>query len=134
LKRLARTTPVDELLAGYPGVVQEIATAARAMLKGLLPDIQESADTAAKLIGYGYGPGYKHAVCNLILSQKEVKLGIVYGASLPDPRKLMTGAGKVHRHVPLRSPADSSRPGLKALLQAALEAQRARAAQAKSKR
>jgi hypothetical protein len=66
---MARST-VDELLAGYPGVVQEIATAARTMLKTLLPDISESADTAAKLIGYGYGPGYKDAVCNLILSQK----------------------------------------------------------------
>ena len=114
--------------------MQEIAAIARAALKSALPNVQESADLPAKLVGYGYGPGYKNAVCNLILSQKEVKLGIVYGASLPDPNNLMTGAGKVHRHVPLRSPADVCRPGLKALLQAALEAQRARSAQPKAKR
>jgi hypothetical protein len=131
---LARPTEVDELLARYPTPVQEIAAAARAKLKSILPDIQESADLPARLVGYGYGPGYKNAVCNLILSQKEVKLGIVYGASLRDPQKLMTGAGKVHRHVPLRSPADVSRPGVTALLQAALEAQRARSAQPKAKR
>jgi hypothetical protein len=118
-------------LAGYPAPVQEIAAAARAMLKSALPDVQESADFPARLVGYGYGPGYKNAVCNLILSQKEVKLGIVYGASLFDPKKLMTGAGRVHRHVPLRSPADLRRPGLTALLQAALEAQRARSAEPK---
>jgi hypothetical protein len=131
---LARPTPVDELLAGYPEHVQEIAAVARAWLSDVLPNVEEVADVSAKLIGYGYGPGYKGAVCNLILSQKEVKLGIVFGASLPDPKKLMTGAGKVHRHVPLRSPADLERPGLKAVVLAALTAQRARAAQAKTKR
>jgi hypothetical protein len=131
---LAHNTQVDALLAGYPASVQEIAAAARAFVKRELPNIEETADTSAKLIGYGYGPGYKNAVCNLILSQKEVKLGIVYGASLPDPKQLMTGAGKVHRHVPLRSPADLNRPGLKALLQASLEAQRVRAAEPKPKR
>jgi hypothetical protein len=131
---LVRPTEIEKLLAGYPAPVQEIAAAARSFLKSELPGVEESADTSAKLIGYGYGPGYKNAVCNLILSQKEVKLGIVYGASLRDPQKLMTGAGKVHRHVPLRSPADLSRPGVKALLQSALAAQRARSAQAKPQR
>jgi hypothetical protein len=131
---VAGPTPVDELLARYAEPVQEIAAAARAWLKGVLPNVEEAADVPAKLVGYGYGPGYKNAVCNLIMSQKEVKLGIVFGASLPDPKKLMTGAGKVHRHVPLRSPADLERPGLKAVVQAALAAQRARAAQAKPKR
>jgi hypothetical protein len=134
LNRLARATPVDELLASYPEPVREIAAAARALLKSSLPGIEETADVSAKLIGYGYGPGYKDGVCTLILSKKEVKLGIVFGASLPDPKRLMTGTGKVHRHVPLRSPADLERPGLKALLQAALEAQRTRSAQAKPKR
>ena len=38
----------------------------------------------------------------------------------------MTGAGKVHRHVPLRSAADLEQPGLKALLAAALAAWKAR--------
>jgi hypothetical protein len=131
---LARLTPVDELLAGYPAPVREIAAAARELIKSSLPDVRESADLSAKLVGYGYGTGYKDAVCTLILSQKEVKLGIVYGASLPDPKRLMRGAGKVHRHVPLRSPADVSWPGLKALLRAALAAQRARSAQPKAKR
>lgn len=128
------TTEIEKLLAGYPEQVREIAAAARALLKSVLPDVEESADVSAKLIGYGYGPGYKASVCTLILSQKEVKLGVVFGASLPDPKKLMTGAGKVHRHVPLRGPADLERPGLKGLLKAALKAQLARSSQAKPKR
>jgi hypothetical protein len=117
---------VDELLRGYPDAVRATATAARELLTAALPGIEEKADFSAKLIGYGYGPGYKGVVCTLILSKTGVKLGLFRGAKLPDPKKLMAGAGKVHRHVQLRSPADLERPGLELLLKAALQAWRAR--------
>lgn len=130
---MARPSQVDELLAGYPEPVQQTAAAARALLTNMLPGIEETADGSAKLIGYRYGPGYKGVLFTLILSQKGVKLGIFRGAELPDPKNLMTGEGKVHRHVPLRSAADLERPGLKPLLKTALKAWRARAAEAQSK-
>jgi len=125
---------IEELLSHYPERVRETAAAARALLTSVLPDIEEGADNTAKLIGYSYGPGYRGLVCTLILSKTGVKLGIFRGAELPDPKALMAGAGKVHRHVQLRSPADLKRPGLKALLQAALKAWRVRTAQAASTR
>ena len=131
---MARPTQVDELLAGYPEPVQQTAAAARALLTSMLPGIQENADVSAKLIGYSYGPGYKGLLFTLILSQKGVKLGIFRGAELPDPKALMTGEGKVHLHVPLRSPTDLDRPGLKPLLKVALKAWRARTAEAQSTR
>ncbi len=123
---MTHPSKVDELLARYPEQVRATASAARSFLKNALPDIAESVDESAKLLGYSYGPGYKGLVCTLILSQKEVKLGIFRGTELPDPKRLMTGAGKVHRHVPLRSAADLEQPGLKALLAAALAAWKAR--------
>jgi hypothetical protein len=123
---MTRPSTVDELLARYPEQVRETASAARSFLKNALPDSAESVDESAKLLGYSYGPGYKGLVCTLILSQKEVKLGIFRGTELPDPKRLMTGAGKVHRHVPLRSAADLEQPGMKALLTAALAAWKAR--------
>jgi hypothetical protein len=131
---VTRPTQIDELLARYPQPVQETAAAARALLTSMLPGVEESADIPAKLIVYRYGPGYKGALFTLILSQKGVKLGVVRGAELPDPKKLMAGAGKVHRHVPLRSAADLKQPGLKPLLKTALEAWRARNAEARSSR
>jgi hypothetical protein len=124
----------DELLANYPEPVQATAHAARALVKSAFPRIEESVDVSAKLLGYGYGPGYKGALCTLILSKTGVKLGIVRGAELPDPKKLMAGEGKVHRHVQLRSPADVDKPGLKPLLRTALAAWRARTAEAPSQR
>lgn len=128
MKPAERFAEIDELLGGYPAAVRETANAARSLLHAALPDIEEKADFSAKLIGYSYGPGYKGVVCTLILSKTGVKLGVFRGAELPDPKKLMAGEGKVHRHVQLRSPADLKRPGLKALLQTALKAWRARSA------
>jgi hypothetical protein len=65
-------------------------------------------------------------VCTLIMSQRGVKLGIVRGAELPDPKHLMTGDGNVHRHVQLGDAADLKRSGLRQLLKDALAAWRKR--------
>jgi len=119
---------VDAFLAGYPDHVRETAAAARDLLKSVLPGIVETVDTSAKLIGYNYGPGYKGLICTLIMSQRGVKVGLFRGSELPDPKHLMTGAGKVHRHVQLRGVDDLKRPGLKQLLEAALAAWRNRSA------
>ena len=118
------------LLERYPEQVRETAAAARAVLKDKLPGVAESVDEAAKLLVFSYGPGYAGTVCTLILSQTGVKLGIVRGAELPDPKGLMAGKGKVHRHVQLREPADLGRPGLAALLAAARKACHARLSEA----
>jgi hypothetical protein len=118
---------VDRLLAAYPDEVRALAGAARAALAKALPGATEGADLPAKMLSYSYGPGYRGLVCTLIMSKTGVKLGIYRGAELPDPSGLLQGAGKVHRHVQLRSTADLNRPELERLLAAALDAWRARA-------
>lgn len=117
---------VDAFLATYPERVREIASAARELLKRTLPGVSETVDESAKLLGYSYGPGYKGVVCTLILSQTGVKLGILRGSELPDPQHLMSGSGKIQRHVQLRSVEDTKLPGLTQLLKAALAAWRKR--------
>ena len=114
--------PFESFLADYSEPVREIALAARDLLSKTLPKAVESVDKPAKVIGYAYGSGYKGLVCTLIMSKSGVKLGIVRGAELPDPSRLMKGEGKVHRHVPLRSVADLKRPELRQLLRSALAA------------
>ena len=115
-------TGVETFLASYPPEVEKIAHAARRLLMELLPKAAETLDRTARVIGFSYGPGYKGCVCTLIMSQKGVKIGIAYGSQLPDPEGLLQGSGKVHRHVPLRSPADLKQAGLKPLIKAALAA------------
>jgi hypothetical protein len=67
-------------------------------------------------------------VCTLILSQGGVKIGLVRGSELGDPRGLLEGRGKVHRFIPVTSPADLAAPGVSELIAAADAAWQARSA------
>ncbi len=113
---------VDAFLMPYPPEVQALAHAAREFLAQVLPGAAETIDESAKLLGYGYGPGYRGLVCTLLLSKTGIKLGIAHAATLPDPRQLLQGSGKVHRYVGLLTADDLKQPGLKPLMKAALAA------------
>jgi len=106
-------------LSAYPETVQKLALETRRIVRAWLPRASETEDTAARMFAYAYGPGYKGVVCTVMLSKSGVKLGIAWAALLPDPHKLRHGEGKVHRHVPLKAPADLRKAGLKELVAAA---------------
>lgn len=96
------------------------------MILKVVPEANEMVDAPARVIGYGHGDGYKDMICTIILSKGGVKLGIVGGASLPDPNGLLEGAGKKHRYVVLNDPADLKKKGIKELLRAKSEEVRAK--------
>ena len=112
----------DALLAKYPDHVGELATETRRVILAALPKAVEQVDSKANVVGYSFGAGYSNLICTIILSKSGVKLGLVGGASLPDPKKLLTGTGKVHRYVQMNAPADARRPAVKALLKAGVAA------------
>ncbi len=107
---------IETLLRAYPEDVRVLTLQARKTLREWLPDAGESVDESARMLAYRYGPGYKGMVCTLLLSKSGVKLGLVGGAALADPRGLLAGTGKVHRHVQLRTVEDLQQPGLKQLV------------------
>lgn len=113
---------VQKLVAQYPAATQALIAAARRTLAKAFPKAEETADLEARLLSYSHGPGYKGVVATLILSQDAVKIGIPFGATLPDPARLLAGAGKVHRHVAIASAVDLERPALARLLAANLAA------------
>jgi hypothetical protein len=86
------------------------------------------------VIGYGHGSGYADMICTIILSKTGVKLGIVGGADLPDPRGLLDGSGKRHRYVAFAEVADLKKPSVTALLEAAFAAWKKRRAAAGARR
>jgi hypothetical protein len=117
---------VEEFLRRYAEPVRRIAHAARASIVGALPGCAETLDSKARVIGYGYGAGYADTVAVLIMSKTGVKLGIAYGSTLPDPKHLLQGKGRLHRHIPLTTTElIASRP-VKAMLRNALLAYRTR--------
>lgn len=106
----------DDLLGAYRTDVQEIALAARRLIFAAIPNIEETVDAKAKVVGYGFGRGYADMICTIILSKTGVKLGLVGGAKLPDPERLLKGAGRVHRYLPLAQASELSKPATRALL------------------
>src|SRR5579863_6126645 len=111
---------VSELLEPYSADVQKLAMATRAFVLRVIPNAMEQVDTKSKVIGFGFGTGYKDMICSLMPAKAWVTLGIAGGAELLDPQKLMEGSGKVHRHVKLKSNSDLENPALESLLKASL--------------
>lgn len=117
---------VLEFFDGYPTKVRDVALELRTMLLSTMPDAREILTVPPGLLGHGFGPSYADTICVIIPSKKGVKLGIVRATELPDPRGLLEGSGKVHRHVAFAESSDLQRAGLKALLASALAAWRKR--------
>ena len=122
MSRVKADTGVQRLLALYPPQVRSLARQLRKLILETVPGLIEMVDTSAKLVGYGFGRRYRDLICTIILGKGGVSLGIARGADLPDPRQLLEGRGRVHRHIKFKAPADLRRPGIKPLLKAALAA------------
>jgi hypothetical protein len=114
------------IFATFPASVQKLARSARRLVLDSIPGATEIPDAKARLVGYGYGTGYKDIVATIILSKMGVKIGLAHGASLTDPAALLRGAGKIHRHIDIRSDEHLGRVEVKQLLEAAVNAWRRR--------
>ncbi len=119
---LAMSRDVQQLFGNYPEAVRELMTGARQLLFSELPGVKEFPDVKTRVIGYGTGESYRETIATLVLSKGGVKIGIVGGATLPDPAHLLEGAGKVHRYVAIEKPADLKSPALRSLVRKAYAA------------
>ena len=120
MRTAATDNAIADLLKPYSLEVQKLALATRAFVLRVIPKAMEQVDPKSKVIGFGFGTGYKDMICSLMPAKGWVTLGIGWGADLADPQKLMEGAGKVHRHVKLKSESDLEVPALEALLRASV--------------
>jgi hypothetical protein len=111
---------VNTFLASFSPEVRGLVLVARTFVLETVPNVTEMVDVKARIIGYGYGPRYADQVCMLMPTKVGVNLGIAYAMQLPDPKKILEGTGKLHRHVKLKSQSDLESVALKALLKAAL--------------
>ena len=125
---MAEKNEVVDFLLGYDDKVSGLAIPLRDLLLKTLPGIQEQLDIPARIVGYGYGPKYVDSIGAIIPSKKGLKLGFYKGTELPDPGKLLSGSGKVHKYVEIRTNKDINSPALKKLLAEALKAYKMRSA------
>ncbi|MCI0697749.1 DUF1801 domain-containing protein [candidate division KSB1 bacterium] len=117
---------VNALLLSYSPDVRSLALKVRKLILDVIPNIEEQVDTSANIIGYGFGPGYADLICVIMPQKSGVNLGFYKGTQLPDPKGLLEGTGKLHRHIKLRTATDVQSSALKALLKAAVAAYKKR--------
>jgi len=119
---------IHDILLQYPTTVFSLGMQLRDHLISALPNIIEMPDASANIVGYGYGFGYQDLICTIIPSKKGIKLGFYKGSKLPDPDQLLTGAGKVHKYVEIKTPDLITGAPLNALISAAVAAYKQRIA------
>ena len=115
---------IEDIIEMYGEETANLARQLRNFLLKELKDIQEIPDEKLAIIGYGYGPGYNDLICTMMISKSGVKLGLNRGAALPDPQKLLTGTGKVHRFIIIKDDKTIHTPTLKKLIAETLKAYR----------
>jgi len=71
------------------------------------------------VIGYCSSERPSDCIVSLAANAKGVGLSFYYGATLPDPRKILQGSGTQNRFIRLESAATLRRPEVEALLSAA---------------
>ena len=115
----------EQLLADYPPPVRELAEQLRQLVKGLVPEAMERAYPGWRGIGYRHPQaGY---FCGIFLHWDQVKLGLEYGAQLPDPQSVLKpgpAGGKQVRYLEINGAPDVDAEQIAQLISSAVELRR----------
>src|SRR5262245_20507982 len=115
------SSELEPFLAPYNPEVRALALKLRTLIHEVMPDAIEQLDPPAHLIGYGLDRTYKGLICSITLHKSHINLMFARGTELPDPEGLLVGTGKRARHVTIRQEAELKHPGIRTLLEAALQ-------------
>jgi hypothetical protein len=112
----------DELIAPYPGAIQEIATWLRDLITAEFPELRESIYGGTKVGNTLYSVGGTQRVAlGIQPGVRFVKLFIHDPEHLPATTFRLEGSGKHMRHVKLRSIPEERRDDLLALVRIPVE-------------
>ena len=102
-------------------------TLAKAVLKKMrarLPGAVELVYDNYNALVVGFGPNERasDAVFSIALYPRWINLFFLYGAALPDPKKILKGSGKQVRSILIKDAAELDKPEVRAVMDAALDA------------
>ena len=125
LTMLNTQSPAKQLagfIAKFDPTIGKVVRASRAALRKRLPTAIEQVYDNYNFLAIGYCTSERTSDCivSLAVSAKGVALSFYYGATLPDPDKLLFGSGNQNRYVRLHSAARLATPGVAALILAAI--------------
>jgi hypothetical protein len=123
--RVSSESPVRQL-AGFidkfdPGVAA-LVRSARRVLRRRFPTAVELVYDNYNALAIGWAPNERasDAFVSLAVFPRGVNLYFIYGATLPDPQKLLKGGGNQGRFIRLENVAQFDEPPVEALLLAAV--------------
>jgi len=106
---------------------QALIRATRKALRKRLPTANELAYDNYNFLALGYCPTERPSDCivSIAAGANGVGLSFYHGATLPDPHKILLGAGNQNRFIRLQSAEILERPEVEALIAAAVAQARA---------
>jgi len=99
----------------------DLALLVRSFVRSRAPDASETFFDGPYAFSMIYDPAesWTQSFCYIAVYKRCVNLGFAQGTMLPDPHRLLTGTGRLMRHVRISGPEDLERAGLAQLLDAA---------------
>lgn len=128
MKQSAKPDPTDSsatqlagFIAKFDSRVAKLIRSVRAALRKRFPTANEIVYDNYNFFVIGYCSSQRPSDClvSLAANAKGVGLSFYYGATLPDPDKLLQGSGSQNRFIRLESAATLTKPAVEALLRAA---------------
>ena len=115
-----------KFLKPYDPAIRELALKLRALvLDEMAPCYENIYDAySAVAIGYGWSERLRDGVFHLAVYTNYVNLGFNFGASLPDPLKILEGKGNQIRHISIPDAAALERPQVRAYIRRAIKVDR----------
>jgi hypothetical protein len=113
---------LDEFIDRYSPDIAQLARQALAKLRKRLPGSTEYVFDTYSALAVGFGPRESagSAVFSIALYPRWINFFFLRGATLPDPKGLLQGDGKVVRRIRLDDAAKLDDPDIRALMDAAL--------------
>jgi hypothetical protein len=111
---------VERFLEGLPAAVSDIVVALRLVVRGIIPQAEESVVWGS--LSYhrpDVGGRVKGGVCLIVVRKGQVRLDFIHGVRLPDPRGLLRGSLVAKRFVPITTREDALHPEIADLIRAA---------------
>jgi hypothetical protein len=121
----ASPTPAKQLagfIAKFDPAIAKVIRSVRAALRKQLPTAIEVVYDNYNFFVIGYCATERPSDCivSLAANAKGVGLSFYYGATLPDPHKILLGGGSQNRFIRLESAPTLARPEVQALVEAAV--------------
>jgi hypothetical protein len=112
---------LGRFIARYDPKVATLARACRSRMRKRLPTANELVYDNYQFLAIGYSSTDRSSdsLLSLAVSPKGVALCMLYGASLPDPAKIMYGGGSQVRFVKIESAKSLDAPAVRELIRAA---------------